>query len=186
MKRAAIAILLGGILLASSGIAEAQVPTIGVYFDKELTRTSLHCMGTGFVDTLYVGGKNFGTWVSTVEFRVTFGGATMIPMGEFMVNDALSLGTGFGVGITITWPQPRAGFNDFIIEKIAVMWMCDACGAGKWDDGVTVLPHAGTGQIAAIEWQTFKVLAASGAGSIACGLVPTKETSWSKVKALYQ
>ena len=186
MRLTATALLLGFILVASSGIAEAQVPTIGIYFDKDLTRTSLNCMGTGYLDTLYVGGKNFDTWVSTVEFRVNFGGTTMIPISEHMVNGALSLGTGFGAGITITWPAPRNGFEPFIVEKILVMWQCDDCGAGKWDDAVSVLPHAGTGGITAIEWQTFKMLNATGTPSIACGLVPIQETSWSRVKSLYQ
>jgi len=165
--------------------ASAQVPTIGVYFDEGLTNTSLQCQGSGVLDTLYVGGKNFGTWISTVEYRVDFAGKALIPLAEFMVDGALSLGQCHSTGITITWPLPQAGFDQFVIEKILVMWQCDTC-PGNWDDAIAVQPHQGSGQLQAIEWQSFDTISATADIAVACGLVGTEESTWGKVKALYR
>jgi hypothetical protein len=121
-------LLLISVVTLIAGSASAQVPTIGVYFDKELTNTSINCMGIGLIDTVYVGASSFNTLVSTMEFRIQFGGINMNPMNEIVVGAGLKLGTSFGPGATITWPTPRNGFTPFIVEKITVMWQCDNCG----------------------------------------------------------
>ena len=182
MKRIAIALL----LLTFAATASAQVPTVGIYFNEELTWASRPCQGTGVLDTVYVGAKNFNMWVSTLEFRVQFGGLNMTPISEVMIGTALRLGTVYGPGTTITWPTPRFGWNSFIVEKIAVIWQCDDCATSSWDDAIDVVPHATTGNLEAVEYLTFQIVPASGIGAVACGLVATEETSWGRIKAMYK
>jgi hypothetical protein len=182
MKRIAIALL----LLSFAAVASAQVPTIGVYFDEELTQTSKECMGVGVFDTLYVGARDYQMWVSTVEFRVQFGGFNLTPLSEVVEGGGLKLGTSYGPGTTITWPSQRNGYFPFIILRIPFIWQCDDCGTAKADDMIEILPHATTGGLYAIEYQTLRIVDSNGASSVSCGAVPTEPTSWSRIKAMYR
>lgn len=186
MKRAVTALLLFGVCTLIAGSAIAQVPTIGIYFDREMTRTSYNCVGSGVIDTMFVGGKEFNTWISTVEFRVHFDGANLVPISEVAPAGALKLGTSYSAGTTINFPAQRNGYFPFEILKIAILWQCDDCGSATNDDLISVMPHAGTGNLEAIEFGTYQVIPATAKGAVSCGLVPTEQTSWGRVKALYK
>lgn len=174
--------------------SNAQVPNIQIYFDDLLQETQAYCEDhfVGEVDQLYVVMNNFNMFVSTVEFAVDMSGVAgyLLYLGDVHLPGSLFLGNsvlGAPPGVTITYPLPQNGFAPFICMKIEVLWQCDACPqppVGNFP--ITVIPHQGTGLIQAIEWQTFRQVQGVGMFSLVCPVgVSTEETSWGKVKALY-
>lgn len=185
MKKVLAVVIAVAFISIGAVSSDAQVPNISIYFDDLLQNQQGECQGLGVQDTLYVVCNNFNTFLSTVEFatQVNF---PLIYLGDVHNAGALFLGTST-TGVTITYPIPQAAFGPFIAMRLRVLWQCDDCDLESIPPTpLAIVPHPGTGNIEGVAWQTFEVIPAVGMTSLVCpGIVSTEESSWGRVKALY-
>ena len=71
-----------------------------------------------------------------------------------------------------------------LVCEVLVTWMCDAC-VGNENAELVVNPYFNQTDVQATRWPDNVLFTAIGMTSLVCATVPTEETSWGKVKALY-
>lgn len=196
MKKVLAVVFAVAIISLGALSASAQVPNIAIYFDDLLHEQQGYCEDhfVGHVDSLNVVMLNFNSFISTVEFGTDFYGEPLVdyladlhvPSATLWLGNSYIDGPGGAIdGVTITYQIPQNAFDPFVCMKLLVQWKCDSC-VGQTAQPIAVVPHEGTGDIIAIEWQTFRIIDAVGFTSQVCpGEVSTEESSWGRVKALY-
>jgi len=163
--------------------AQAQVKNVQVYFDANLTQTSQGC-GTG-LQTLHVVAQGFGMWLAAIQYQVNFP-AEVTWVADIADPNRLDIGTSVA-GIASAWTIPQNAFSSVKILDILVQWdpACTCTGASP--KPIVVGPHPQTGDIRAVRWPDNVLFTGIvGMTALVCpGAVPVEETSWGKVKALY-
>ena len=165
--------------------AHAQIPCVQWYFDADLTQTDRDCDGS-FAQLGYVTAVNFNVWFSAVEYMVSYP-PQIFWMADIPVNENSSCIGSTPVGIACAWKIPMNGFSPVVIMKVQYDWRCPNCNRPR--DGsqpVIVGPHP-TGRLSYITF-ALERFDAIGMVSMVCKFkppVPVEETSWGKVKALY-
>jgi hypothetical protein len=179
-----IATLVVAALLATVVVASAQSPYIAVYFDQYFTEQQTFCQGIDVQDTWYVVAVNFNTFVSGFEFMIQYPGAVSflndLDTPPITIGDTES-------GITMGYPfPPLNGFEPILICRSRVIWNCDDC-QGLANLPVAVVPHPYTGDLVGVDYHTNELIPAIGMTSLICPVgVPTQDTTWGQVKALYE
>jgi hypothetical protein len=181
MKTVAIVVAL--LVLASVPLA-AQTPTVQVYFDENFSGSG-DCPsappGT-VLDTLYVYANNFNMFMSSIEFQIDYP-AQLSWVADVPSQDALAIGT-TPAGVALAWTIPQNAFEPFQMCQVLVTWQCDAC-AGLENTPLVVVGHPFSNQVRAVRWPDNTEIIAVGMTSLICAVVPVEETSWGRVKALY-
>ena len=185
----AISIVIGCALALSVlvlGIASAQVPYIAVYFDSGYTQQVMDCQGVGVIDTWHVVAVNFNRSLSGAEFAIHY------PQAVMWIADLNTPPVTLNytpTGISMGFPIPQNGYNPVPLCDVLVMWNCDECGSPFEDNQVKVVENPATGFLGAVDYPGFNLVPGLGLTAWICGhwcmCVPTKDTTWGGVKALY-
>lgn len=180
-----IATLVVAVLLATVIAASAQTPFIGVYFDSGynyMAKEDGVCPGVGTLETWYVVGQNFNTFVAGMEFKIEYPGVVM------WLSDAGTPPVTIGntsTGISMGFGLPINGFFPVSICQVNVMWMCEG-GCPSQNIPVRVVQHPATGYLGGTDFPNFNLVPAVGMTSLICPSVPVQDTTWGQVKALYE
>ena len=175
---AALGALFAIVLLAAP--TRGQAPRVTVYFDEALSHMHQSCPGPG-VDTLYVVAENFNAMLAAIEYSIDYSPLHnyLVWIGDFDLP-LTTIGSS-PTGISIAWSTPRDGFSPLLVQKVAVFWQCSGC-LGK--DVVDVNAHPLFG-LRALRWPDLTYIRGWGMKSGICLATPTRETTWGRVKALY-
>jgi hypothetical protein len=199
MKRALAGVLVAAVLgcLAGGAVAE-PVPYFQVYFDDasngSFGETSANCGQVGHPVYLYVVARNFESWLSAVEFKVDFPEGIMY-VGETIApptqGTILSIGNS-NIGLAVSTSLPRSGFGEpgVLITTIFAIWTGDCyCQLGPSPIVVGPYPYPDPGKThpSGVRWPDLVEIPAVGMTSLLCpGVVPTQESTWGGIKALYR
>lgn len=182
--RKALTVFAIALSIAIAGAVNAQVPYVQIYFDQNFSQTGVPCptepVGT-VQSTLYVVGHNFNCWIMAAEFAIDYS-TKLTWEGDFFDTD-LHLGNS-PTGVAIVWSLPKNAFGASLLMWAGVTWECDTC-EGNENTPVVVMPFPDSGLVRAIRYPDEAVITAVGMTSLICPTVPTNETTWGKVKALY-
>ena len=168
-------------LMAFAMSASAQTPNIQVYFDENGSQTATDCPAGGGFDQLTVIANNWNMFMSAVEYRIDYG-PSFVFFGD-IVDSPLVIGNS-PAGISISWPLPQNAFDPFVVQRASVQWNCSDCAATNVP--VQVLPNPASGKVQATRWPDNVLFEGVGLTSLVCATVPVAETTWGKVKSLYQ
>lgn len=173
------------LMVISAATVSAQTPYIAVYFDNtyqvESTVAPGGCPGVGTLDTLYIALTNANAFVSGVDFAVNY------PPEIFPISDLwtqpVTIGNTWN-GITMGWSTPQNGFGTVFICGVLVQWQCSECAGTNIPMPVVTNPN--TLYLGYTDFPNFNQFPATGLTSLICATVPAEETTWGKVKALYE
>ena len=102
-----------------------------------------------------------------------------------MPNTPLAIGN-TQAGVAYSWQLPQSGFTPYALCRILVAWNCDDCAGTTFPGGqVVVIPHPVTGFARVARYPDNVLVDGLGLTSLVCAQVPVEETSWGKLKALY-
>jgi hypothetical protein len=168
----------------ASAPLQAGSPSVRIYFDDAFTVTHKDCPddppGT-VLDSLYVVAEDFNLWFNAIEYMIVFPPEVLF---ETDANDGLNIGTS-ETGIASAWPLPFWEHKPTMVNKVIFTWNCQ----GSQEDGIPihVVPHPVTGFVRGVEWWDHSFVYAVGiSGWIRASEVPVENTSWGRIKALYE
>jgi hypothetical protein len=160
---------------------EAQTPYVGVFFDTDFTRMDKFCPAGGGLDSAFVVANNFNAFISGIEYAINY------PVSMTWLSDYDTPPVTIGstpTGISEGFALPQNGFFPIVVAKILFFWNCDGCTVT--DDPVIVAPHPISGFVRATDFPNYDFVYAVGMTSLVCASVPTEETSWGRIKSLYE
>ena len=194
MPKNVIASLYALLLLTFSFTASlAQpLPFVAVYFDPGLSTETSACPNapTGTVQqTLYVAALNFNKpGIVGVEFMVDYP-PELQWMSEIYPTPETSSVTGTtATGLAIEFNPAVDGFSPIVIAEVTALWQCDDC-TGHQNTPMKVVPHPDSGVIRGLGFSVLPApieIPAAGLTALICPTIPVAETTWGRVKALYQ
>ncbi|UCG52976.1 MAG: hypothetical protein JSW58_05305 [Candidatus Latescibacterota bacterium] len=175
------------------GVANAQFPSphpfYAVYFDDTYQTEAYPvapdpCPGVLVIDTLYVMLVNANAWVLATEFSVSY------PPAISWITDLDKWPTNIGntpTGLSQGRDTPLNGFAGAVeCCKVLVQWMCDACDPAYINNEIVVDKHpASVRDYPSYVDLFFVEHEAIGLTSLICATIPTEDTTWGRVKALY-
>jgi hypothetical protein len=177
-----IATLVVVALMATSVVVSAQTPYIAVYFDAGLSQESKDCPGS-MPDVLHVAAINFNQFVIGAEFAIQYPPA-MLFMGD-LNTPPVTIGN-TQTGISMGWPLPLNGFAPIELCQVSIFWQCAGCDQAYWDNPIRVVPNPNTNFLGMVNFPQNDLVPSGGLTAIVCPhSVPTEETTWGQVKALY-
>ena len=198
MRKLLLTVLAILMLTTFAGNANAQTPSLQIYFDPGLIDPWEDCppapIGT-VVGTMYVVAHDFGAWLSGIEFRIDYP-PQLLWLGDTIEPGNLSIGnTRDGIGIT--FPIPLNAFTSALIVSISFLWMCQDCTSPNMNQVICFDVYPGSGCLRAVRWPNLEVICGQSGTSVicpACGSwvpcgqlpVPVEQTTWGGIKALYQ
>jgi hypothetical protein len=169
------------------GVASAQVPFFGVYFDQGHSVEALPpppcgnpCPGFGIPGDLYIALVNANAYVSGVEFAVSYP-PEIIWLAD-VDKQPVTIGT-TPVGFSMGWALPQNGFHPVSVCRVNFLWNCDRC--LRPDIPIVVVTHPYTGFLGYTDYPQYNMHPAVGLTSLICACVPAEETTWGKLKSLY-
>ncbi len=182
-------LVLVALTLVGATTASAQDPYIGIFFERNPTPDGIteasQCQGVGVIDTVYAFLYNAQLRVCAVEFKVFYPA-----IGMTWILDLPDQPVNFGNtrdGFSMGWAFPGVlGPRGIFIAKVLIQWNC-ALGCPLSDVPITVGPHPfGFGFAPVfIDCQTNQPHEAVGLTALVCATVPVEETTWGRVKELY-
>jgi hypothetical protein len=181
MKKVLAVVLAVAFLSISAVGAFAQIPFVQWYFDANLTQTSADCSGQP-AQFGYVVAVNFNVFLSSVEYQISYP-PSMLWVADLSVNtNQLNIGS-TPLSVASVWALPLNTFQPTPIMRVLYDWNCpDGCYGIQ---PVEVGPHQ-TGRLSYVRFGDNARFDAIGMVSLVCpGPIPTEETSWGRVKALY-
>jgi hypothetical protein len=173
-------------LVAFPPVSSSQVPYIALYFDPGLQWIWANCPWEPpltVLDTLYIAGQNFGSLISSVEYKIEY------PPELYFIGDIADAGSSFSGtssdGITITYSPPLDATTDRLLHRARVLWNCSGC--GPFQGLVIVVPHPTSGIIKAVRWPDQSIFEPEGRTSYICGSgPPVANSTWGDLKSLYR
>ncbi|UCG53443.1 MAG: hypothetical protein JSW58_07775 [Candidatus Latescibacterota bacterium] len=176
-------------VLSAVTVSAQTTPYIAVYFDQTYTTEALipppgqSCpgVGPGFPGKLYIALSNANMFVVGVEFAVAYP-PEIVHVADFDTQPVTIGNT--ASGLSMAWANPQNGFSAVYICGVDFFWNCDGCTSTDIPMPVVVHPVSGV-----IEWVDFPGYVnhpAVGLTSLICATIPAEETTWGKVKALYE
>jgi hypothetical protein len=89
--------------------------------------------------------------------------------------------------LAVSWNLPQNGFFPVLIATTPYTYNCTSCSdQGAPNSGIVVRQHDLLGPVAITDWPGFNFIPGDGLTALICATVATEETTWGKVKALYQ
>jgi len=196
MKKALAGVLVAAFVgLWAAGAMAQAVPFVHVYFDDgsngSYGETQAECGDPGTLASLYVVAQNFNDWMVGVEYQIHFPDGLMFLGDAYptVLGETLSIGNSRD-GHAVSWEIRRDGWQPLLISTVAALWTsnCDCqygpqpVVVGPYPYPVDQPPHP-TG----VTWPNFTRVTAIGMTSLVCpGPVPTQESTWGGIKALYR
>jgi hypothetical protein len=168
-------------------VSAQTTPYIAVYFDQTFTTDALvpppgqSCPGIGVPGKLYLALSNANMFVTGVEFAVDYP-PEIIVGGEFDLQP-VTIGT-TATGFSMAWANPQNGFQAVYICGVNFIWNCANCATTNIP--ITVVKHPISDVIEWVDFPGFVNHPAVGLTSLICATIPTEDTTWGKVKALYE
>jgi hypothetical protein len=187
MKKVLAVVLAAALLSVTAVGAFAQIPFVQWYFDANMTQTSTDCVDDGGAfHTGHVVAVNFNIFMSSVEYTISYP-PSISWFADVSVNvnqlnigaTPLSLG-----GVASAWTLPLGTFTPTPIMRVLFKWVCpDGCYGIQ---PIEIGPHP-TGRLSYVQFGNNVRRDAIGMISLVCpDPIPVEETSWGKVKALYE
>jgi hypothetical protein len=177
------------ILSLGASVVSAQVPNVQVFFGSDwpgaygpthLDQCPPDPPGT-IIDSLYVVASNFGMWISAIEYQLVWPG-----IFGFISDNTGGLNIGNSpAGISTAWPFPINGYVPVLVNKVKFIYLCQLCLSGT-NIPITVIPHPVSGFIQVVRWPDNLVFQGVGMISMICPTIPTEDTTWGNIKALYK
>lgn len=176
----AVTAVLAASLMAVGAHAQTT-PTVGVFFDESFTRMQEDCPNVGVLDSVFVVAMNFNAFITGIEYSINYP-PTMTHMGDYAIPPVTIGST--PAGISEAFGLPQNGYAPIVVAKVLFMWNCTP---GCPIDNVPVIvePHPYTGKLRATDFPAYEYIDAIGMTSLVCATVPTEETTWGRVKAMY-
>jgi len=160
-----------------------QTPYVAIFFDEDLQQTGRTPPGPAVIDTLFIVAGNFNMFASSIEYRMEENTDYLI-----LLADLVDFGTVEGhsySGIRIHYDPPLDATADVLVERIIVMWVWE--GMCRFVNvPLRIFPHPESGKIQAIRWPDLVPVEAVGHTAYICPTVPIEETSWGRIKGLYE
>jgi len=175
-----IATLVVVALMATAVAVSAQTPYIAVYFDAGLSQESKDCPGP-MADVLHVAAVNFNTFVIGAEFAIQYPPAIAF-LGD-LNTPPVTIGNTL-TGISMAWPLPLNGFSPVELCQISIFWQCSSC-VGFENSPIKVVANPNTNFLGMVNFPQNDLMPATGLTALICVTIPTEETTWGQVKALY-
>jgi hypothetical protein len=178
--------------------ASAQLPNVGVYFHHDgwggYSQMAADCpaapAGT-VVDQAYVVANNFNMWVVGIEYMIEYP-VEVTWNADIIVSGQLKIGQS-PTGIAITWQLPQNGFAQLLCQEVLFTWMCEEgyCGPDPMPNNIPWVvvpsPYSVSGQVQAVRWPDNGLVTGVGLTSLICPwTIPTEETTWGGIKAMYK
>jgi hypothetical protein len=185
-KVLAVVLAAAFVSIAAIGAMAQPVPFVQFYFDENHTMTAMDCPGPSSTpETGYIVAVNFNVFFTAIEYSVAYP-PSMVFVADVRVNaNQLNIGNSAS-GISSAWSLPMAGFNPIRILEVLYMWNCDDCYDAQ-NQPIVVGPYPISGLLRYTRWPDNVLFDAVGMTSLVCpGPVPTEETSWGGIKALYE
>lgn len=176
--------LWAGLALTLTGalapVSDAQTPYIAVYFDPGFSVECKDCPGQ-VLDVWYVAGVGFNTPVTGAEFAIEYPAAASW-LGD-LNTPPVTIGS-TPTGISMGYATPLNGYSPVGLCQVHVFWVCDGCGPPWYWNMIKVRPHPSTGFLG---WTDGDYVERNAVGltSIICGGTPVEETTWGRLKALF-
>ncbi len=185
MKTAAFILFMLLVVVTAMPAAGNPVPgpLVRVYFDENFQHDFLDCPGQ-IIDTLYVVAENFNTYLSAIEYQISYPTALSF-LGDIIPEypAALSIGSS-PYGISIAYTIPLDAFGPALVQRVLVFWNCTNCEVCR--EIIEVQPHPASGRIQAVRWPDPTTFEADALRAVICPCVGTKQTTWGNVKSLYK
>jgi hypothetical protein len=188
MKKVLVVVCVVALMSFAALSASAQTPNVQVYFDANLTQTQSPCpaapAGTIF-GSLFVVANNFGSFINAIEYQIVYPPQLGFVGDTF--NTPLVVGNS-AIGVSVAWAVPQNAFAPLIIGLANILWLCQDCPGPNVGAQIVVIPSPLNldGKVQAVQWPTNIKLDGIGQTSLLCTGVPTEETTWGGIKALYK
>jgi hypothetical protein len=170
-----------------TSMVSAQVPYVQVFFNDGYSIGQKDCpdepVGT-VIDSFYVVAVNFDMWMAAIEYAIQMP-PEMVPLGRTIPNDGLAFGNPWDpiAGISIAWPLPLNAFSPVSVTTVTFIWACSGCPVTNVP--IVVVPSPVSGLLQALNWPDNEQTLGVGMTSLICATIPTEETTWGNIKALY-
>jgi hypothetical protein len=163
------------VLIALSSLCFAQTPYVIVLFENG--QPASEC--TGDTQLAYVMAKNFNCFMTAIEYQITYE-SHIIQEGEDYPPFTLQIGT-TASGFSESFTTPVNAYVPVLTATVRFHCLCGALG----DRTMVVGPNPYSGYVRAVDTKATFVYG-YGETSILCPSVPTEESSWGKIKSLYE
>jgi hypothetical protein len=183
LVKAMVTIAVVLVAFAALNVQAQTTPTVGVYFDQAYTVMQKPCVGPNVMDYAYVVAFNFDAFLTAIEYKISYP-ASMDFVADLDIPP-VTIGNS-ETGISMGFGTPQNGFSPVLVQRIAFIWMCNGCEPAIEDDPIVVEPHPESGFVRATNFPDFEFIDAVGMTSLVCATVPVNETTWGKVKSLYE
>jgi hypothetical protein len=187
MKKVLAVVLAAAFLSLTAVGAFAQIPFVQWYFDANLTQTAADCIDLPIepstLQTGHVVAVNFNVFLSSVEYTISYP-PSVLWFADVPVNvNQLNIGA-TETGVASAWALPLNTFSPTPIMRVLYNWNCQ--GGCYGIQPIEVGPHP-TGRLSYVQFGNNVRRDAIGMISLVCpDPIPAEETSWGKVKALYE
>lgn len=162
------------VLVALSSLAFAQTPNVQMIFQNG--RASIDC--TGDYMPGYLVARNFNIWLVGIEYKVNYG-AGIIKMAAETYESELVIGNTV-TGLSEVWSIPQNAYEPLLTATVYFRCTC-----GETQLVIQVVPHPESGYVRATD-QNLDFVYGYGETSLLCATVPTEDTTWGGIKALYE
>ncbi len=176
--RLAVAMMIVAVLCLP-GLAHAQMPWIGVFFDSAYQDMNESAPVIS-IDSLYIALVGANAFVSGVEFSVSYP-AEINFIADFD-KQPVTIGT-TATGFSQGWAIPPNGFSAVYVCGVQFMWTVNGC--PNDDSPIVVLAHPDTGFLGFTDFPGYTEVPAVGMTSLVCATVPADESTWGRSKSLY-
>ena len=166
---------------SSAPVCAAQIPSVALYFDRALTQLYADCPNAppgSVLDTLYLAASGFDTPIEGIEYKIDFP-QQIVWLGVVDTDNYLWIGDPAS-GVAIAFLSPLEASSPVIIQKIAVIWMCDGCPVT--DIPITIAAHPLSGSLRAVT-SDLAFVDAVGFVSIVCPTCTRSTPARTAVKA---
>jgi hypothetical protein len=188
MKKALAGVLAVALAGAIAVSANAQVPTVTVYFDQYFSHSSTNCGLESSLQDLYVVAEHFNTWVLGVDFSIAY------PPELFWLQDNLpspfptmqKIGNS-PTGVGVSWNLPQSGWGPVLALIPSVLWLHCECGTVPSPMVVSGYTPLNKPAPTAVQWPNYAEIPGVGMTSYICpGVIATDNKTWGGIKALYR
>jgi hypothetical protein len=170
------------IISLGTSIVSAQTPNVQVFFEggtAHLPECPPDMPGT-VLGHMYVVASNFNMWIAAIEYGTSFPPQLNV-LG--MTTGGLDIIEPPFAGVATSWPFPINGFSPVVVNDITFIYNCQLC--FETDIQVVLGPHPVTGFVRAVQWPDNTIVNGVGLVSTICSTIPTEDTTWGSIKALY-
>lgn len=169
------------VLMVVGSFAFAQTPNVQMVFDEGYATQTYTCT-PGEVFQGYLVARNFNIWMQAIEYNVQYP-AGLTKLGEFYPSPLAIGATDDTVnGFSLAWQVPQNAFEPVLTATVT--FACNDCIP---DSPIVVGPNVVSGYLRATDYPNNNFVYGIGMTSTMCPVtVPTENTTWGGVKALYE